>query len=325
MAKLNLGMRASGIFPAVQVLKNGELVREIRDCKNLITNSGMEMLASSDRFPSFLRVGAGSAEPRPTDTALASQLASKSGAVTNAQGQNVEEGYAFMRAQWLFPEGAVVGNVSELGIASNASSGPLFNRALIRDVNGQPTSITVLSDEQLRVVWEYRVYWPKTDSVVKVVNEADESEVYTCTARPIFAGSWFVGNANTGFFYGRSAGMSRSTGNSSTGGKGTYIPGPYALREPDGVHQSIRGVIGPNLSRAEGGQGYVVHRASLALNEANDAQGIGGVILCYGGTTNHSNQMKQYFQIKFDPPIPKTAKHKLEIDVKLSWSRADVP
>lgn len=325
MAELNLGMRASGIFSAIQVLKNGELVREIRDCKNLITNSGMEMLASSSDFPSYLRVGAGSAEPRPTDTALASQLASASGAGTNAQGQNVEEGYAFMRAQWLFPEGAVVGNVSELGIASNASSAPLFNRAMIRDVNGQPTSITVLSDEQLRVVWEYRVYWPKTDSVVQVVNEADENEVYTCTARPIFAGSWFVGNASKGFFYGLDIRMSSSTLDGSKVGYGTYIPGAYTLREPDGVFQSVSGMSGPNLSRAEGGLGYVVHRASLALNEANNAKGIGGMILCYGGSANTLNHMKQYFQIRFDPPIPKTAKHKLEIDVKLSWSRADVP
>ena len=64
--------------------------------------------------------------------------------------------YRWAKVTWRFGQGVAAGNISEVGLGWGNSN--LWNRALIKDANGNPTTITVLSDEYLDVVSEIRDY-----------------------------------------------------------------------------------------------------------------------------------------------------------------------
>src|SRR5690606_35005019 len=55
--------------------------------------------------------------------------------------------------------GAAAGNVSELTACYAANNTSAMARAVVRDEMGNPTTITVLSDEVLSVTWEWRKWW----------------------------------------------------------------------------------------------------------------------------------------------------------------------
>src|SRR5690606_8691254 len=102
---------------------------------------------------------------QPTDTSLQSFLGG---------GGSVEEGW-MIRNTTVSPrsitlgvriqgsEGAVVGNVAEIALCRGTTgtpnnSTPIFNRARVVDEMGNPTTITVLSDEFLEVIYEITLY-----------------------------------------------------------------------------------------------------------------------------------------------------------------------
>src|SRR5690606_5394247 len=104
----------------------------------------------------------GTATPQPTDTALQSFLGA---------GGSIQESWV-TRNTTVSPrsitvgvrirgnEGAIVGNVAEIALTrgSPSSSAPIFNRARVVDEMGNPTTITVLSDEFLEVIYEITLY-----------------------------------------------------------------------------------------------------------------------------------------------------------------------
>jgi hypothetical protein len=55
----------------------------------------------------------------------------------------------------------------------------------------------------------------------------------------------------------------------------------------------------------------------MGLNDSNDVSGIGGMML--------ATSMLGSYQIKFDPPIPKTASHTLRLNFSASWTRYTPP
>lgn len=104
-------------------------------------------------------VGTGNSNSVVTQTSLDTFKAS----TTTTQGA-IEAGiqvttlpyYMWLRSTYRFGEGVAAGNISEIGLGwANAN---LWNRALVKDSNGNPTTITVLADEYLDVITEIRVY-----------------------------------------------------------------------------------------------------------------------------------------------------------------------
>src|SRR5690606_236062 len=104
----------------------------------------------------------GTATPQPTDTALQSFLGA-GGSIqeswvtrnTTVSPRSITVGVR-IRAN----EGAVVGNVAEIALTrgSPSSSAPIINRARVVDEMGNPTTVTVLSDEFLEVIYEITLY-----------------------------------------------------------------------------------------------------------------------------------------------------------------------
>src|SRR5690606_12130435 len=192
LPKVKIG--CSGHFKDLEVLdRDGNVKRTIRGPKNLITDIGLNRLNANNDGDvySFCRVGTGNSTPLPTDTNLDNQVASAGQALASySQGVNIDEGYMWCRIVWTFDLGAVVANVSELATGWSASGNSIFSRALVLDPEGNPTSITVLEDEQLRVTWEHRRYWQASPSTGTIVNEGNKGGSYNWEIRPARVPQW---------------------------------------------------------------------------------------------------------------------------------------
>lgn len=138
--------------------------------KNVVTDLGVRMLlgGASAGFPSGFGVscscGSGNSAPSESDTQIQSFIAGVYNAISNSTTRNYTVSPYYVRHSWTwrFPLGAAAGNVSELCVVNSAStpvaSSPVFSRALVRDQEGNPSTITVLSDEYLEVTYELTIY-----------------------------------------------------------------------------------------------------------------------------------------------------------------------
>lgn len=167
--------------------KSGKLHYDTGWFNNLITDVGlyeyytMPSLGAFDtgEVASSCAVGSGSAAPTVADTGLANLIATAGGtgstaggtayAAPNATGYVAAAApapaYWFARYIYQFNTGIAAGNLTEVGAYPGGMNpaNNLLSRALIVDANGNPTSITVLSDEILTVTYELRYYLDTSD------------------------------------------------------------------------------------------------------------------------------------------------------------------
>lgn len=154
---------------------------------NQIVNAGMNRIGAG-ASATHAWVGAGTATPQFTDTDLQSPISKNGPAVTglDANGSVIAGGYGWFRRTFRFAAGTVVGNVSEVAVAWNTTNG-MFSRALVRDALGSPTVVTILPDEVLDVLYEFRVFWPTSD----VLASATIAGVpHAVTIRAMQIGQW---------------------------------------------------------------------------------------------------------------------------------------
>jgi hypothetical protein len=158
----------------LRVYRNdGTLRRDTGWFNNLITNNGLDypVLGPTQAFGARFMfpqcfVGTGSATPSFTDTSLQAYLASSNAAGPAVPAAAFVAGpppYWQQFSSYRFSTGTAAGNISEIAIGASPTN--IFNRALILDNLGNPTTITVLADELLDVTYEFRVYPPTTDEV----------------------------------------------------------------------------------------------------------------------------------------------------------------
>lgn len=167
MIKTKLGVQ--GFYKAV-VSKDKEckkVVKETGWMPNLITNAGMDYIGTSNLLynnsgrRSFF-VGSGNTPPAFTDTSLETQIAWAETGTGGTAANGTNGTYAYYQYTKQFSQGAAAGNIAEVGFGPTELD-PLFSRALVVDSGGNPTTITVLSDEFLTLTYEVRVYIPQTD------------------------------------------------------------------------------------------------------------------------------------------------------------------
>lgn len=161
----------------VQVFRDGVLIEELPEQKNLILTGGMSDL---DGLDNTLRIGTGSTTPAFNDTSLVNQISSTSGSnwsdntpVLNGSVYEKESVNTFD-----FGVGNVVGNITELGVGG----GTLQTRALFKDGGGNPTTIPVLVTDQLIVTY----FVTKHVSMVPVTSSvtASNGDIIPYTLRP---------------------------------------------------------------------------------------------------------------------------------------------
>ena len=174
--KFHLGeVKLGGRFRLVAStdLEGNNVTKDTGWFDNLITDAGLERIGQVDSSNQVdfrndilraFRVGSGTATPLVTDTSLETEVAAislSSGSVS--AGSNFADGYMHMTLVHQFGQGAAEGNLSEIGLGD---LNDLFSHALIVDVNGDPTTITILSNEYLTVYYTLRCYIPQSDVVI---------------------------------------------------------------------------------------------------------------------------------------------------------------
>jgi len=261
--------------------------------QNLITDQGLDYMATNPNRLSYCQVGSGSATPSFSDTQLSSRIAGTSTSTSHVSAtQSSEPYYASRTITYSFGAGTAIGNISEVGVGA-ASTGSLFSRALILDGSGNPTSITVLSDEVLYVTYQLRYYVPTVDSSGVV---AISGVNYSWTGRARYATystQWNIGletqsqdtNASNGTISTITGNITGTTSSATSDNASTYTNGSYSLN-----YTLLWGLTAGNLS--------------------------GGIRAIASKCGNAS------YQIGFSPAIPKDSTKTLSIVLTHSWSRA---
>lgn len=255
-------------------------------------------------------VGAGSATPQITDTALQSPVAFASANVSLvSESSSYSRGWYELTVTHEFGQGQAAGNLSEIGIQRTSASGPLWSRALILDGEGNPTTITVLEDEYLTCYYTLRIMIPQEDAVFNIdVDYGDDGIVPTVvTARPLRANDsditrgWGfscakIGGSATGWsglkFY--SEGLASPTSNSPLGSSVTSSV--YGWQEIPYIDGSfVR---------------YLTRTATLGELNSNNL------------STAELFALMGAWQINFNPPLQKNNTQTMQLTFGYSWARA---
>lgn len=266
---------------------------------NLILDGGLEKMASAGTM-NKCRVGTGTAQPTVGDTALAAQLAEADIHTSTDGYDSVNNLYAFRRITYRFAVGTATGNISEVGVGWSDGGNGLFSRSRIKDSGGNDTTITILSDEILDVIYEFRIYRPTADASVTF---SISGTSYSGTLRAANFGSWrptilsqygILGQGSTSYLvqgWGSDAVIAPVTGQPS----GTMnLGGVYAVPVGSYVTNSRERLF----------------RATVGLDTTTTAL---KAFIFYSPAG--------IYQLVLSTTIPKNSTNKLTLDYKLTWAR----
>lgn len=186
--------KVGALFKLVVHKGDGVPVRETDWFHNLVLDSGLDRMGVGN-FIYKCCVGTGNSTPVASQTALDSFLASTDTITSTSYSKNTTTLPYYMSntARWRFGEGVAAGNISEVGMGWDDQN--LWNRALIRDAQGNPTTITVLPDEFLDIIAEVRLY--PSNGTTGSFNLLDKSgavvSTHTWTAVPYMSGGYNLG------------------------------------------------------------------------------------------------------------------------------------
>lgn len=293
-AKLNAGVSGHFTFKTTNIKTGVEKV--IAEFPNLILNAGLERMGSGT-YLDFCRVGNGSSPPTVEQTLLDSIVASTNTEQANTIGaQTSAPYYGWRRKTFRFAAGTATGNLSEVGVGWG-TTGQLFSRALILDNNGTPTTINVLAEEVLDVVYELRIYPPLEDVVIPVLDLGLSTHTVTIRAASVTeANSW-------GFSLGARVILTTAFQPSVFNGGIGAITG-----SPSGAANGVTVLTNTYSANSLVATGEL----SAGLNQGNLSGGI---------TAARIYTSLGSFQIGFSPAIPKDSTRVLRINISVSWSR----
>lgn len=269
--------------------------------KNLIVDQGLNNAASTAINTLVTRCKVGSSPNVPTtgDNALGQPVGSYTPVVTSTYNHSSGNPvwYTYGRYTYTFPVGSVTGDLREIGFFD--SSDNMFSHALLKDSAGNPTTVTVLSDEQLFVTYEVRKYPAETDQTgtfILTINGVDTSFSYT--ARPALINT----TISTNYWHGsHQLGVDTDivAYESQTLGTVTVTPTGTAVAGSGMIDTYVAGSFKSTLN--------CVFDPSIA----NFTNGIGSMMLCNG------------FQVSFTPAIPKTSDRRLVLPLSTVYSRKE--
>ena len=308
-----------GYFTVELVHARSGLVKRCLRFRNLITNAGLNALAGGAQISAlvnYLAVGTGSAEPNVEDTALVSEISPRTNSTggfadeAGSVGSGVFVEYWWRRITRVFTESQVNGNLAELGFYDQPSGGTLWNRQLFLDEFGNPTVITKTSEDQLRVIYEYRIYPPMLDNEQDITINGVSTHVINRVYQVANSVHWSTGgalitlgslvssqvalNAHPGPIGNRDGNPSGSSVNATSCVTQPYTAGSF-FRERQGIW-------GPSVANFADG----VYSIS-SFNGAFSGAGRGAA-----------------FQVSFDPTIMKTNAQQLIILERWTYNRVEI-
>ena len=278
-----------------------EITRETGWFKNIVLDTGLNQM-SVGTWIDRVRVGSGNSTPVASQTQLDNTIASTN-TVLNANDSLSRQTttppyYLAAKRTYRFSEGTAAGNISEVGCGWGTGL-DLWNRALVKDLNGDPTTITVLSDEFLDVIIEVRYYPVQSFSgsfnLLNKTGQVVSSHTYTgipqFSESPILTFVKMVG-LRTNLYSGNMNDI--NTNPSSTLGdvltSSTY-PSPRTL----------------------------TCTSSFPLTTANGS--IKTVRQQFSTISSTSSSVGSAYKFEIDPPIVKTDQMVLSFTLSVSWDR----
>lgn len=301
----------------VRKAETNEIVRETPEFHNIVLTTGLKRMAVNTWIDRCV-VGTGNSTPVSSQVALDNFLASTTAqatGITNDGGIQVttEPYYWFGRRTWRFAIGVATGNISEVGLGWGNSN--LWNRALVKDINGNPTTITVLADEYLDVISEVRVY-PKesTGSFNLVDRTGDVISTHSYVTQPFLYSSGSVG--------------ARWSATQVLFGRGTSGNYQYYYISDLPMSTLVTSAITPKFSKSVSSNTPLPNGVSvtniISSSEANfdshksfQAQ-LGGLMSrLASNSTPFSNGVGYKWEV--DPPIPKDEETTLTYNFSLTW------
>ena len=275
-----------------------DVIEESPWFNNIITNQGLDYIGESS-FLYYCRVGSGAATPLATDTALQSPVAVTFSVVdTTFTYSNTSPYWSAAIKTWRFAVGDAAGNLSEVGIFYDSDPNSCGSRALILDEFGDPTTVTVLSNEILDVTYEARTYMLEDDITGSATIGEDE---YDWTLR----GALVAGGGQYGLFaYGAApeGALTPCTGNIDT-----------IIGQPTGAGAySAVGMVNPYSTGT--------YKRSQVFEFGLDFDNFDWQSLLFH-TCNVGAYVGPVFQIQLDPVLEKTNTKVVTLLLEVSWAR----
>ena len=273
---------------------------KIAEFENLITNNGLDLIGKRASCNHMILSSDNSA-PLVTDSSVTVLGVSTTAATGDAtRNKNVTTAPYWVSYQCVrrFEAGVATGNIAKVAISNNSQGTDLFSIALVKDGNGNPTTITKLADEILDVAYELKTYLNTSDttSTIKI-----SGKTHNITSRlwgfNLIGGAWV-----DKILYIYDVRISESTL--------TPITGTYS-----GI--SVGTTFSPYITSS-----YTlnVNIPTIPISMANYPAGISTVFLTDGGSYSYNSTSSYQFGIS--PPIMKTSIHTLQLPpITLSWGR----
>lgn len=278
---------------------------------NLVLDSGLRALIESSTIGHYCVAGTGNSAPTPTQTLLDNRVLS-SNANTSTPGTLVNdpiEGiYVRGRKTYNFPAVTSPVNITELGITTANSAGSvLFSRTLVKDPAGNPTTISLIEGDELRVTYELRRYPPQEDYT-------QEIDGYTITFRAAEVG-------NSGYWNPWKAVCPTYL---TTAGNARFFATPLtSMTDSNDTTASVGNTTTTRTINPE--ELAVTMRFQWGSTTVIDN---GVRLLARWQTSNSGTVVDMYhvdaFQLQFDPPVVKTDQEVLEIELIFSVGRHEV-
>jgi hypothetical protein len=307
MTQLNVKLPIGGRYK-LQVRKGDRVKQESGWSNNLVTNNGMNIITATN-WQRYCQVGSGSTTPAFTDVGLVAKIADAQTTGGFSSTIDTDNRYLVGQKTYSFLAGAAAGNISEVGIGGSAT-GNLFSRALVLDSGGSPTSITVLSDEDLIVIYEFWIKQPTADFTDTVsgnnitiracrVDSTDNDSIQ-------FRSSWKMNGSSDYVFA-----LIQSNGEASAfdGGISTITGFPSGTRS--GITTAGGGIVTDDY-----------------VNDSHERTGV------FTFSTAQANfDIKSFvwgfgptcWQMELETALTKTSVQTFKLGVKLTWSRDSGP
>lgn len=286
---------------------------------NLILDRGLDEMASNATWLDCCQVGGSAAAEAPSQTALLAPIAGSSTRVAaNSRSASAPPWFSATKITYRFTAGQIVGQISELGIGSSATLGsPLFSRALIKDIYGNPNPGSVLADEALDVDYELGIYAPDGDITGTAMIDG---VAVGYTARPALVTTpahWAPYRAAS---YASAGQAVRALFAAATGTHMACFDGVIgAATSQPGGSSAAADIVTPRAYVA--GSRRVIASLDWNLTTANFAGGIRSLLWRLAAGTGGGGNSLGAWQVQFATPVLKTAQQSFGFDVGISWGR----
>lgn len=309
-----------------------EKVKEYK-FRNRITTIGLDRMGSvTQQVISHAFVGTGTATPSASDVSMGTFRAATSNRISYNQSTNVGvDHYVSFTQTWRFAAGAASGNLTEVGTGWSATSvNTLWSRQLILDGSGNPTTLTVLSNEYLDVTYELRAYPDLTihEGTLSLTGGGS----YAFKSRASVMQFWTIAQSEGGLylFYGRPAARASQLFGTTLPTATATLPASLTseiLTYSGGTPQkyNFTNEAGTVDTYVPGSFYNTATSMTFGTTVGNFASGILGFSTDYSLVNSGRNACNFIHMVAFDDRIPKTIDNTINFRTKTSWAERILP